>query len=66
MGEIRIGVIGGSGLYAMDGLRVEEERRIDTPWGEPSDAYIVGELDGRRVVFLARHGLDTEVLGHVA
>ncbi len=56
MGEIRIGVIGGSGLYAMDGLRVDEERRIETPWGEPSDAFILGELDGRRVVFLARHG----------
>jgi 5'-methylthioadenosine phosphorylase len=56
VGEIRIGVIGGSGLYAMDGLRVDEERRIDTPWGEPSDAFILGELDGRRVAFLARHG----------
>jgi 5'-methylthioadenosine phosphorylase len=56
VGEIRIGVIGGSGLYAMDGLAVAEERRIETPWGEPSDAYLVGELDGRKVAFLARHG----------
>src|SRR5262245_30996147 len=56
MGEIRIGVIGGSGLYAMGALKVEEERRIDSPWGEPSDAYILGELDGRKVAFLARHG----------
>jgi 5'-methylthioadenosine phosphorylase len=56
MGEIRIGVIGGSGLYAMDALRVEEERRIETPWGEPSDAFVLGELDGRKVAFLARHG----------
>jgi len=56
VGEIRIGVIGGSGLYAMEGLRVDEERRIETPWGQPSDAFILGELDGRKVAFLARHG----------
>ncbi len=56
MSEIRIGVIGGSGLYEMDGLRVEEERQVETPWGESSDAYLVGELDGLRVAFLARHG----------
>lgn len=51
-----IGIIGGSGLYEMSGLRVLEEKRLTTPFGEPSDAYIVGELDGRRVVFLSRHG----------
>ncbi len=62
MGEVRIGVIGGSGLYAMDGLRVEEERRIETPWGEPSDAFVLGELDGRRVAFLARHGRGHRIL----
>ena len=56
MSEARIGVIGGSGLYEMAELRVEEERRIDTPWGDPSDAYVLGQLDGRRVAFLARHG----------
>jgi len=56
MSGIRIGVIGGSGLYAMEGLAVREEVRIDTPWGEPSDAFIVGSIDGRDVVFLARHG----------
>ena len=56
MGEVRIGVIGGSGLYEMAGLRVAEERRIETPWGAPSDAYVLGELDGRPVAFLARHG----------
>jgi 5'-methylthioadenosine phosphorylase len=52
----RIGVIGGSGLYAMDGLHIDEERRIDTPFGDPSDAYMLGTLDGQRVAFLARHG----------
>ena len=56
MSDIRIGVIGGSGLYAMEGLRVIEERRIDTPFGEPSDAYIIGELEGRHIAFLPRHG----------
>ena len=56
MNDVRIGVIGGSGLYAMEGLQVDEERRIETPWGDPSDAYVIGKLDGRRVAFLARHG----------
>jgi 5'-methylthioadenosine phosphorylase len=56
MSDIRIGVIGGSGLYAMEGLKVIEERRIDTPFGEPTDAYVIGELEGRRIAFLPRHG----------
>jgi 5'-methylthioadenosine phosphorylase len=56
MSDIRIGVIGGSGLYGMEGMTVREERRIETPFGEPSDAYVIGELDGRQVAFLPRHG----------
>jgi 5'-methylthioadenosine phosphorylase len=56
MSDIRIGVIGGSGLYQMEGMTVREERRIETPFGDPSDAYIIGELDGREVAFLPRHG----------
>jgi 5'-methylthioadenosine phosphorylase len=55
MGEIEIGVIGGSGLYEMEQLEVHEERRIETPFGEPSDAFILGVLDGRKVAFLPRH-----------
>lgn len=51
-----IGIIGGSGLYEMPGLKVVEEKRLITPFGNPSDAYIIGELEGRRVVFLSRHG----------
>ncbi|NJD67754.1 MAG: S-methyl-5'-thioadenosine phosphorylase, partial [candidate division NC10 bacterium] len=51
-----IGIIGGSGLYDMEGLEGVEERQIETPFGAPSDAYIVGSLEGRRVAFLARHG----------
>ena len=53
---IRIGVIGGSGLYQMEGLAGIEERRISTPFGDPSDAVVVGTLEGVRVAFLARHG----------
>lgn len=52
----RIGVLGGSGLYAMDELEVIEERRLSTPFGDPSDPYVLGRLDGVPVVFLARHG----------
>jgi 5'-methylthioadenosine phosphorylase len=59
---IRIGVIGGSGLYGMSGLKVEEERRISTPWGEPSDPFVIGELEGHKVAFLARHGKGHRIL----
>jgi 5'-methylthioadenosine phosphorylase len=51
-----IGIIGGSGLYQMEGLTVLDERRIETPFGDPSDSYVVGEIDGVRVAFLSRHG----------
>src|SRR5215467_14624613 len=54
--DIRIGIIGGSGLYQMDGLTGIEE--IDTPFGKPSDTYRAGTLEGRRVAFLARHNRD--------
>jgi 5'-methylthioadenosine phosphorylase len=56
MSEIRIGVIGGSGLYAMAGMEVVEERRIETPFGEPSDPLVLGRLEGKDVAFLPRHG----------
>ncbi len=56
MGEYGIGMIGGSGLYSMDGLEIHQERRVRTPFGEPSDAYVLGEIDGTGVAFLARHG----------
>jgi 5'-methylthioadenosine phosphorylase len=52
----RIGIIGGSGLYAMPGFEAEQERVVETPWGAPSDNYVTGRLAGRDVVFLARHG----------
>jgi 5'-methylthioadenosine phosphorylase len=57
-----IGIIGGSGLYRMEALRVLREERLTTPFGEPSDAYILGELEGREVVFLSRHGQGHTIL----
>jgi 5'-methylthioadenosine phosphorylase len=53
---IPIGIIGGSGLYQMEGLTVLEERKIETPFGDPSDLYVIGEIDGVRVAFVSRHG----------
>lgn len=54
---ISIGIIGGSGLYDMAELTDREERRLSTPFGEPSSAYVTGALRGQRVAFLARHGV---------
>jgi 5'-methylthioadenosine phosphorylase len=54
--NIQIGIVGGSGLYAMEGLEVVEERSVETPFGAPSDPYILAEVDGIGVAFLARHG----------
>jgi 5'-methylthioadenosine phosphorylase len=59
-----IGVIGGSGLYEMEGLVVTEEAEVETPFGAPSDSYVVGELEGRRVVFLPRHGRGHRLMPH--
>jgi len=53
---VKIGIIGGSGLYQMAGLTDTREVRVKTPFGDPSDALVVGTLEGRRVAFLARHG----------
>ena len=54
--QAKIGVIGGSGLYSMPGFEAREEVALETPWGAPSDAYVVGRLTGKQVAFLARHG----------
>jgi len=56
MAEPCIGIIGGSGLYEMAGLTDVREERVETPFGPPSDAYVLGRLEGRPVAFLARHG----------
>ncbi len=56
MSRATIGVIGGSGLYGMQDLADQEEVALDTPYGKPSDSYILGTLSGQRVAFLPRHG----------
>jgi len=56
MAEARIAVIGGSGLYQMEGLSNVREVDVDTPFGKPSDAIVLGELEGMSVAFLPRHG----------
>ncbi len=56
MTEVKIGVIGGSGLYQMEDLTDIEEVAISTPFGDPSDKFIIGTLAGQRVAFLPRHG----------
>jgi len=60
--QAEIGIIGGSGLYAMPGLTAVREERVETPFGEPSDAFVLGELEGRKVAFLARHGRGHRIL----
>ena len=54
--DAEIGIIGGSGLYNMSALEDRNEVNVETPWGMPSDAYVLGTLGGRKVAFLARHG----------
>ncbi|MFV1858204.1 MAG: S-methyl-5'-thioadenosine phosphorylase [Anaerolineales bacterium] len=56
MASMTLGVIGGSGLYSMEGLQIVETRTVSTPFGPPSSPLIIGELQGSPVVFLARHG----------
>ena len=53
---VKIGIVGGSGLYQMAGLTDTREVRVKTPFGDPSDAIVIGTLEGKRVAFLARHG----------
>jgi 5'-methylthioadenosine phosphorylase len=62
MTEARIGIIGGSGLYKMDALKDIEELQVQTPFGVPSDALILGTLNETRVAFLARHGRNHTLL----
>lgn len=62
MTEATIGVIGGSGLYDIEGLKEIEEHDVSTPFGKPSDPIIVGTLEGKRVAFLPRHGRGHRIL----
>src|SRR6478672_8487203 len=60
--QAEIGIIGGSGLYSMPGFTNVHEERVETPFGEPSDPFVLGELEGRKVAFLARHGRGHRIL----
>jgi 5'-methylthioadenosine phosphorylase len=60
--QATIGVIGGSGIYAMGGLTDAREVRVKTPLGDPSDVIVLGQLEGKRVAFLARHGRGHRIL----
>ena len=62
MKKAQIGIIGGSGLYAMPGLSNVREERVETPFGDPSDNFILGDLEGQQVAFLARHGRGHRIL----
>ncbi len=62
MQKAEIGIIGGSGLYSMPGLTEIREESVSTPFGDPSDSFILGNLEGRKVAFLARHGRGHKLL----
>ncbi|MGB6679386.1 MAG: S-methyl-5'-thioadenosine phosphorylase [Terriglobales bacterium] len=62
MSQADIGIIGGSGLYSMPGLSDVREVKQQTPFGDPSDPYVLGTLEGRKVAFLARHGRGHRIL----
>ena len=62
MSQAEIGIIGGSGLYSMPGLTDVREVKQQTPFGDPSDPYVLGTLEGRKVAFLARHGRGHRIL----
>ena len=62
MEQVKIGIIGGSGLYQMPELTDITETEVETPFGKPSDAFIIGTLEGERVAFLPRHGRGHKLL----
>ncbi len=62
MNPPKIAIIGGSGLYEMEGMKILEERDVDTPFGKPSDHFILGQMEGVTVAFLARHARGHKIL----
>ena len=62
--KVRIGVIGGSGVYDIEALQDVRELHITTPFGDPSDDIVIGTLSGRRVAFLPRHGRGHRIMPH--
>src|SRR4030067_583760 len=64
MHKATIGVIGGSGLYEIEGAKTIEEIKVTTPWGRPSDAIVIADIEGHRAAFLPRHGRGHVFLPH--
>lgn len=62
--QVTTGILGGTGLYEMDGLEISEEIRLETPFGTPSDSYMIGNLEGVQAAFLSRHGRGHRHLPH--
>ena len=60
--KVTLAIIGGSGLYNMPGLQNTQEREVDTPFGKPSAPIVLGELEGKQVAFLARHGIGHHIM----
>ena len=56
LSEARVGIVGGTGLTTLSGLKINDEKVVETPWGKPSAPLVFGTLNGQEVVFLARHG----------
>jgi len=64
MKEITLGIIGGSGLYEIEGVKKIQELKVDTPWGNPSDLITIADFNGKKVAFLPRHGKGHVYLPH--
>jgi len=62
---IKIGVIGGSGLYEIKGLTIKRRKKITTPFGKPSDKYLIGQLGNTEIIFLPRHGAHHNIPPHM-
>jgi len=60
--QVDLGILGGTGLYEIDGIKIIEEISLNTPFGKPSDAFLIGDLEGKRIVFLNRHGRGHRIL----
>ena len=62
--NVGIGIIGGTGMYLIEGLEIKDEVALDTPFGKPSDPIVIGQLEGKKVAFLSRHGRGHTLLPH--
>jgi 5'-methylthioadenosine phosphorylase len=61
----KIGVIGGSGLYEIEGLKIKKKKAVNTPFGKPSDSFFIGEIGNKEIVFLPRHGSNHSIPPHM-